>query len=329
MGSNFSKQSNHKKICFLYSDAVSDRRKPSSFSGYRHNFMNLSILELNDQVLGKIVSYLDGLSLLTVLLTCKQLNKVASDPYNWGVSVLFVYVKHLAIAGLVIAEKEIFGIVEKLRIIKHRYDPITEENVSYVLKNYGSIMASVFCMTTSTSINWSTLGAGCFANVSVTLQPPNRTTTVKIDCNVNVNEENALTVSELTTTLAHYSHEKSACDGVGSYSVLVSTKSVVKMLHRELGTEHEVASDLLEKLIEIIYNFYHHRARDQNVFDCSQTQAERKQEMKSKRLQKDHEHELREWKGDLKGELQRQNKLISSERPFKILQNETKIIKIG
>ena len=29
----------------------------------------------------------------------------------------------------------------------------------------------------------------------------------------------------------------------------------------------------------------------------------------------------------LKGELQRQNKLISSERPFKILQNETKIIK--
>ena len=31
----------------------------------------------------------------------------------------------------------------------------------------------------------------------------------------------------------------------------------------------------------------------------------------------------------LKGELQRQNKLISSARPFKILQNETKIIKIG
>ena len=30
-----------------------------------------------------------------------------------------------------------------------------------------------------------------------------------------------------------------------------------------------------------------------------------------------------------KGELQRQNKLISSERPFKILQNNTKIIKIG
>ena len=31
----------------------------------------------------------------------------------------------------------------------------------------------------------------------------------------------------------------------------------------------------------------------------------------------------------LKGELQRHNKLISSERPFKVLQNETKIIKIG
>ena len=31
----------------------------------------------------------------------------------------------------------------------------------------------------------------------------------------------------------------------------------------------------------------------------------------------------------LKGELQCQNKLISSRRPFKILQNETKIIKIG
>ena len=31
----------------------------------------------------------------------------------------------------------------------------------------------------------------------------------------------------------------------------------------------------------------------------------------------------------LKGELQRPNKLISLERPFKILQNETKIIKIG
>ena len=31
----------------------------------------------------------------------------------------------------------------------------------------------------------------------------------------------------------------------------------------------------------------------------------------------------------LKGELQRQNKLISSERPFKLLQNETKIIEIG
>ena len=30
----------------------------------------------------------------------------------------------------------------------------------------------------------------------------------------------------------------------------------------------------------------------------------------------------------IKGELQRQNKLISSERPFEILQNETKIIKI-
>ena len=30
----------------------------------------------------------------------------------------------------------------------------------------------------------------------------------------------------------------------------------------------------------------------------------------------------------VKGELQCQNKLISSERPFKILQNETKIIKI-
>ena len=31
----------------------------------------------------------------------------------------------------------------------------------------------------------------------------------------------------------------------------------------------------------------------------------------------------------LKGELQRQNKLISSQRPFKILQNETTVIKIG
>ena len=31
----------------------------------------------------------------------------------------------------------------------------------------------------------------------------------------------------------------------------------------------------------------------------------------------------------IKGELKRQNKLISFERPFKILQNETKIIKIG
>ena len=31
----------------------------------------------------------------------------------------------------------------------------------------------------------------------------------------------------------------------------------------------------------------------------------------------------------VKGELQRQNKLISSERPFKILENESKIIKIG
>ena len=35
------------------------------------------------------------------------------------------------------------------------------------------------------------------------------------------------------------------------------------------------------------------------------------------------------YKRCLKGELQRQNKLISSERPFKIMQNETKIIKIG
>ena len=31
----------------------------------------------------------------------------------------------------------------------------------------------------------------------------------------------------------------------------------------------------------------------------------------------------------IKGQLQRQNKLILSEMPFKILQNETKIIKIG
>ena len=34
-------------------------------------------------------------------------------------------------------------------------------------------------------------------------------------------------------------------------------------------------------------------------------------------------------KSIIKGELQRQNKLISSRRPFKILQNETNIIKIG
>ena len=32
---------------------------------------------------------------------------------------------------------------------------------------------------------------------------------------------------------------------------------------------------------------------------------------------------------EFKGELQRQNKLISFERPFKILQNETKYIKIS
>ena len=32
---------------------------------------------------------------------------------------------------------------------------------------------------------------------------------------------------------------------------------------------------------------------------------------------------------DFKGELQRQNKLISFERPFKILQNDTKIIKMA
>ena len=31
----------------------------------------------------------------------------------------------------------------------------------------------------------------------------------------------------------------------------------------------------------------------------------------------------------IKGELQRQSKLISSERPFKVLQNKTKSIKIG
>ena len=35
------------------------------------------------------------------------------------------------------------------------------------------------------------------------------------------------------------------------------------------------------------------------------------------------------WKLSIKGELQRQNKLISSKRLFKILQNETKIIEIG
>ena len=39
--------------------------------------------------------------------------------------------------------------------------------------------------------------------------------------------------------------------------------------------------------------------------------------------------EVKYCKTVIKGELQRQNKLISSERPFKILQNETKIIKIG
>ena len=33
--------------------------------------------------------------------------------------------------------------------------------------------------------------------------------------------------------------------------------------------------------------------------------------------------------GKLKGELKRQSKLVSDERPSKILQNETKIIKIG
>ena len=32
---------------------------------------------------------------------------------------------------------------------------------------------------------------------------------------------------------------------------------------------------------------------------------------------------------EIKGELQRQNKLISSEMPFKILQNETKTIEVG
>ena len=32
---------------------------------------------------------------------------------------------------------------------------------------------------------------------------------------------------------------------------------------------------------------------------------------------------------NIKGELQCQNRLISSESPFKILQNETKVIKIG
>ena len=35
------------------------------------------------------------------------------------------------------------------------------------------------------------------------------------------------------------------------------------------------------------------------------------------------------FQGAVKAELQCQNKLISSERPFKILQNETTIIKIG
>ena len=36
------------------------------------------------------------------------------------------------------------------------------------------------------------------------------------------------------------------------------------------------------------------------------------------------------WFSDIfKGEQQHQDKLISSERPFKIMQNETKIIKIG
>ena len=34
------------------------------------------------------------------------------------------------------------------------------------------------------------------------------------------------------------------------------------------------------------------------------------------------------WKFSLKGEPQNQNKLISSKRPFEILQNETKIVKI-
>ena len=41
------------------------------------------------------------------------------------------------------------------------------------------------------------------------------------------------------------------------------------------------------------------------------------------------EQKVRSTRTEVKGELQRQNKLILSERPFKILQNETKIIKIG
>ena len=92
MGSCFSRisrrpyqqEKHNSSFCSIYWAEYDRCVFSSSLLEYKREEESLLLTTLDYYSIGRIISLLDGCSLLNLLLTCKRLNKIGSIPNNWG-----------------------------------------------------------------------------------------------------------------------------------------------------------------------------------------------------------------------------------------------------
>ena len=115
------------------------------------------LMSLDDFVLIKLISFLDGPTLLSVMLTCKRLHRLGSDPRHWGspayFSMTLYYLRKAMLLSLDPKEcVAVEDLVLKAKKVKRRIEVLTTENIALVWEAFGPVVAKLFCMLNS--VHW-------------------------------------------------------------------------------------------------------------------------------------------------------------------------------
>ena len=110
----------------------------------------LSLSVLDDVVLIHIISFLNGPSLLSIMLTCKRLCELGSDSRNWGRAALFsrtVFYLRKALLFSVdpLQRMALTDLMNEAKKLRNSLNVFNANNVKLIWLSYGPVAAKLFC----------------------------------------------------------------------------------------------------------------------------------------------------------------------------------------